>query len=136
MTAEGAALVRGLRILVAEDNLTNQKLVARMLEKNGHSVVLAGDGFQALDEVRRSAFDLVLMDIQMPGMDGCEASREIRRREAAGGERLPIIAVTAHAMNSDRDRCLDAGMDEFVSKPIRFAELNEKIQAVVALCHH
>ena len=127
---------RGLRILVVEDNPTNQKLVLRLLEKSGHRVTLASDGFQALEEARRNAFDLVLMDVQMPGMDGCEASREIRRGEAGSGEHLPIIALTAHAMSGDRERCLEAGMDEFVSKPIRVAELNEKIQAVIALCHH
>jgi PAS domain S-box-containing protein len=114
-----------LRILVAEDNPVNQRLVARMLEKRGHQVKVAGNGREALDALRRENYDLVFMDVQMPVMDGFEATGEQRRREKLAGLHTPIIALTAHAMKGDRERCLDAGMDGYLTKPIRASELDE-----------
>jgi PAS domain S-box-containing protein len=112
----------GLRILLAEDNPVNQKLAVRLLEKQGHAVVVAGTGREALGALERERFDVVLMDVQMPEMDGLEATAHIRAREH-GGERLPIIGLTAHAMKGDRERCLEAGMDDYLSKPIQLPEL-------------
>ncbi len=114
-----------LRILVAEDNPVNQRLVMRLLEKRGHRVTLAADGRQALEALNQGSFDLVLMDVQMPGMDGLEATAIIREKEKKTGKRQPIIALTAHAMTGDRDRCLAAGMDNYLTKPIRPQELDQ-----------
>jgi two-component system sensor histidine kinase/response regulator len=110
-------------ILLAEDNAVNQRLAVRLLEKEGHSVVVAGDGQQALEVFTREAFDLILMDVQMPEMNGYEVTAAIRESERASGEHVPIIAMTAHAMKGDRERCLGAGMDGYVSKPIRPGDL-------------
>jgi two-component system, sensor histidine kinase and response regulator len=118
---------RPLHILLAEDNAVNQRLATRLLEKQGHTVELANNGCEALAALERKSFDLVLMDVQMPEMDGFEATARIRTKEAAGGRRLPIIAMTAHAMKGDRERCLEAGMDGYVSKPIQPHDLNEAI---------
>jgi signal transduction histidine kinase/CheY-like chemotaxis protein len=117
----------GLRILVAEDNPINQRLALRLLEKQGHSVVVAGDGEQALIVLEQQAFDLILMDVQMPNMDGFEAAAAIRRSEK-DRRHIAIIALTAHAMKGDRERCLAAGMDAYISKPIRVQELNDAIE--------
>jgi two-component system sensor histidine kinase/response regulator len=117
----------GLRILVAEDNAVNQKLAGRLLEKQGHSVVVAGDGQQALIALEREVFDLILMDVQMPNMDGFEAAAAIRKTERDQSH-IAIIALTAHAMKGDRERCLAAGMDAYISKPIRVEELNDTIE--------
>jgi signal transduction histidine kinase/CheY-like chemotaxis protein len=118
------AAARALNILVAEDNPVNQTVARRMLEKAGHRVVLADNGQRALDAVAAEHFDVIFMDVQMPVMDGFEAVAAIRRREQAEKlGRIPIIAMTAHAMAGDRDRCLAAGMDGYVGKPIRPAEL-------------
>jgi CheY-like chemotaxis protein len=108
-----------LRILVAEDNVVNQRVAVRLLEKQGHRVIIASNGREVLETLRRepSAIDLVLMDVQMPEMDGLEATAEIRRTEQATGRHLPIVALTAHAYTTDRKRCLDAGMDNYLSKP-------------------
>lgn len=114
---------RPLRVLVAEDNRVNQLVASRMLEKRGHAVTIATDGRQALAELARERFDIVLMDIQMPEMDGFEATAEIRRGEAQSGGHIPIVALTAHARAEDRERCLAAGMDEFLSKPFSAADL-------------
>jgi len=122
--------LRPLRILVAEDNKVNQALARRLLEKQGHTVTMVGNGMLAVEAWERSEFDLILMDIQMPEMDGYEAARAIRKREA-GGSRIPIVALTAHAMASDHESCLAAGMDAFVSKPIDLADL---AAAMVAVC--
>jgi CheY-like chemotaxis protein/HPt (histidine-containing phosphotransfer) domain-containing protein len=115
--------VAPLRILVAEDNAVNAHLVKSILGKAGHAVVHVEDGLKAVAAVRESAFDLVLMDLQMPVMDGFEATTAIRAIEKTTGRRLPIVALTAHAMQGDRDACLAAGMDAYISKPIRTDEL-------------
>jgi CheY-like chemotaxis protein len=119
---------KSLRILVVEDNLVNQRLATRLLEKRGHHVAVAGDGKQALSALEKERFDLVLMDMQMPEMDGFEATAEIRKREKANEQRLPIVALTAHAMKGDREKCLAAGMDGYLSKPIRPQELDAVLQ--------
>ena len=116
-----------LHVLVAEDNVINQKYALSVLENEGHSVVVVGNGREALAALDRDSFDLVLMDIHMPDIDGFEATSSIRARERFTGSRTPIIAVTAHAMTGDRDKCLAAGMDGYVSKPIRKAALVEAI---------
>jgi signal transduction histidine kinase/CheY-like chemotaxis protein/streptogramin lyase len=115
---------RKLRILVAEDNPVNQKVARKVLEKMGHIVELAGNGAEAVGASGQREFDLVLMDVQMPEMDGFQATAEIRKRESVGGtRRTRIIAMTAHAMAGDRERCLESGMDGYVAKPIRVSEL-------------
>jgi two-component system, sensor histidine kinase and response regulator len=113
----------GLRVLVAEDNAVNQKLVFRLLRKIGHNVELVENGRAAVEAFSTGQFDLILMDVQMPEMDGIEATMEIRRLEASGSERMPILALTAHAMKRDEERCLAAGMDGVLTKPIDFAKL-------------
>jgi PAS domain S-box-containing protein len=121
-----------LRILLAEDNLVNQKLASRLLENQGHLVVVAADGAQALDTLEKQSFDLVLMDAQMPVMDGFEATAAIRRLEENTRAHIPIIAMTAHAMVGDRQRCLQAGMDGYIAKPVHAHELFETIETVLA----
>jgi two-component system, sensor histidine kinase and response regulator len=121
-----------LRVLLAEDNPVNQLLVQRLLEKRGHSVVVASTGLEALDILQRENVDVVLMDIQMPEMDGLEATKAIRSRESDGRPRMPVIALTAHAMKGDREKCLAAGMDAHLSKPIRPAELDEVLEKYMA----
>ncbi len=115
--------VRPLRILLAEDNVFNQRLAVGLLEREGHTIVVTGDGNAAIAALERETFDVVLMDVQMPGLDGLEATRLIRQRESGGGPRTPIVAMTAYAMKGDRERCLDAGMDAYVTKPIRARDL-------------
>jgi len=122
---------RRLRLLVAEDNAVNQKLVVRMLQKWGHAVALVENGADAVDAWKSGEFDLVLMDVQMPEMDGLTATGEIRKREKETGAHIPIVAMTAHAMEGDRRRCLDAGMDGYVSKPVKPATLSEEIERVI-----
>ena len=122
------------RVLVVEDNPINQKLVVRILQNAGHSVATANNGEEALAAVAREDFDLVLMDVQMPVMDGFEATAEIRRREQGAGRRLPIVALTAHAMPGDREKCLEAGMDAYVAKPIQKGELFAAMAAAGAKC--
>ena len=112
-----------LRILLAEDNLVNQRIALGILGKHGHSVVVANNGVEALTALAEQPFDLILMDVQMPEMDGLETAQAIRRREQGGATHIPIVAMTAHAMSGDRKRCLAAGMDEYLAKPIRVAEL-------------
>ncbi|HEV8486816.1 MAG TPA: response regulator [Blastocatellia bacterium] len=128
---EQAPAHRRLRILLAEDNHINQQLAVRMLEKRGHSVVIAANGRQAVAEHQRSAFDLILMDVQMPEMNGFEATAAIRQNEKATNNRIPIVAMTARAMKGDRDECLAAGMDAYVSKPMRAEALFEAIGSIV-----
>lgn len=124
---------RTYRILLAEDNPVNQKLAVRILERRGHTVVIAGDGVQALETLDRQKFDVVLMDVQMPRMSGFEATAAIRQLEKMGNGHLPIIAMTAHAMAGDRERCLEAGMDDYVSKPINPSILFDVLDRVT---HH
>ena len=108
-----------LSLLLVEDNVVNQKVAMRMLERAGHAVTIANNGKEALELVARKKFDLVLMDCQMPEMDGMTATREIRMKEQDQGSHLPIIAMTAHALEGDREKCIAAGMDDYVSKPIQ-----------------
>ncbi len=115
-----------LRILIAEDNKVNQALARRLLEKEGHAATVVCDGIEAVAAFELNTYDLILMDVQMPNLDGLAATRAIRQRES-GGRRIPIIALTAHATTSDRDQCLAAGMDDFVSKPIQVSDLGEAI---------
>ena len=114
---------KGLCILLAEDNAVNQYFALRLLQKQGYEVVLAGSGREVLAALEKRTFDLILMDVQMPETDGFEATAAIREKEKATGTHVPIIAMTAHAMAGDRERCLGAGMDDYVSKPIRSQEL-------------
>jgi signal transduction histidine kinase/DNA-binding response OmpR family regulator len=118
---------RALDILVAEDNTINQNLAVRLLEKHGHRVVVADNGIETIALCERQTFDLVLMDVQMPGMSGIEATVAIRVRELETGQHLPIVAMTAHAMKGDRERCLEAGMDDYIPKPIEAQQLYEVI---------
>ncbi len=120
-----------LRVLVAEDNAVNQILAKRLVEKQGHSAVLVASGREALEAVERGTFDLVLMDVQMPDVDGLEAAAAIRQRERHTGAHLPIIAMTAGAMQGDKERCLEAGMDAYVSKPVNVNELFTAIERVM-----
>ena len=122
----------GLRILLAEDNRVNRFLAVRLLEKEGHQVATANNGRAALAVLEHDHFDLALMDLQMPEMDGFEATARIRERERGSGMHLPIIALTANAMVGDEERCLQAGMDGYVSKPIDMARLLAEIQRVQA----
>jgi CheY-like chemotaxis protein len=122
---------KGLRILLAEDNRVNQIVARRMAEKMGHTVVVASNGRLALLLLATQPFDLVLMDVQMPEMDGLTAARKIRESEQSTPFHLPIIAMTAHAMKGDRERCVDAGMDGYVSKPISGPQLEEEIASVM-----
>ncbi|MEO5924442.1 MAG: ATP-binding protein [Bryobacteraceae bacterium] len=121
-----------LRVLVAEDNVINQRLATRLLEKRGHKVVVTATGREALTILEESHFDVVLMDVQMPDMDGLQATALIREREAGLGMHTPIIALTAHTMKGDRERCLNAGMDEFITKPVNAVELIAVVESTAA----
>jgi two-component system sensor histidine kinase/response regulator len=129
--AEATPNTPSLCVLLAEDNVVNQRLALRLLEKAGHKVVVANNGREALAASERQPFDLILMDVQMPEMNGFEATAAIRANEEVTGTHLPIIALTAHAMTGDQERCLAAGMDAYVSKPINFRELLKAIDVVV-----
>jgi len=118
-------------ILVAEDNAISQMVTVRLLEKWGHRVRLAPNGAEALKAAEAEEFDLILMDVQMPVMDGLEATRRIRTSEQTSGRHVPIVAMTAHGMKGDRERCLDAGMDGYVAKPIRVKELFDALREFV-----
>jgi CheY-like chemotaxis protein len=123
--------VRPLQILLAEDNPVNQMTATTMFEKLGHAVVLANNGRQAIDKINAQEFDIVFMDVQMPEMDGVTATGEIRKREQTTGGHIPIVAMTAHAMKGDKEKCLEAGMDDYVSKPIRRKDLADVIARIV-----
>jgi CheY-like chemotaxis protein len=126
---------RPLRILLAEDNHVNQLVAALMLRKYGHTVVIAGNGREALaalDVPDPAGFDLILMDVQMPEMDGFEATAAIREREKSTGHHLPIVAMTAHNMQGDEERCLAAGMDGYVAKPFQIGEVLATIERVLS----
>lgn len=120
-----------LRILVVEDNSINQRLIVAFLEEAGHMPILAASGHEALATLEVESFDLILMDIQMPGLDGFQTTAAIRARARPAGSRLPILAMTAHASREDRDRCLAAGMDGYISKPMRYEELIELVESSV-----
>ena len=124
-----------LKVLLAEDNAVNQRLVVRLLEKRGHHVVVAANGLEALAALKHENFDLVLMDVQMPEMDGMEATVAIRAGEKRTGEHLAVIALTAHAMKGDRDKCLAAGMDGYLTKPIRTQELDDVLEECLKKRH-
>ncbi|MFZ5474852.1 MAG: response regulator [Pseudomonadota bacterium] len=128
--ATGAPPARGLRILLAEDNAINQKLVLSLLKKAGHTVNLANDGREALELWQQGGHDLILMDMQMPEMDGIEATRRIRELERTRGGHIPILALTANVLPGDRERCLQEGMDGYLAKPIRQEELYEAIRSL------
>jgi signal transduction histidine kinase/ActR/RegA family two-component response regulator len=130
VAAEGRS--RGYHVLVAEDNPINQKLAVRLLEKRGYRVSLAENGLEALACLKQQRFDMVLMDVQMPEMGGLEATRRIREREQISGEHIPIVAMTANAMKGDRERCLESGMDDYVSKPILPEEMFRIMEAQLA----
>ncbi len=134
-TRQGARHRRSLRVLLAEDNEINQTMAINLLEKWGHRVVVANNGREAVAATEDDSFDLVLMDLQMPEMDGMKATTAIRSREAnhGNGNHVPIIAMTAHALKGDRERCLAAGMDGYVSKPIQPQDLNREMDSVLPL---
>jgi CheY-like chemotaxis protein len=112
-----------LRILLAEDNEVNRQVAVEFLSMRGHTVEVAHDGAEALEAFYREQFDVILMDIQMPNMDGIQATAAIRQREEISGQHIPIVAMTGYAMTGDRQRCLDSGMDAYICKPIRSQEL-------------
>ncbi|HAA04384.1 MAG TPA: hypothetical protein DCE18_13655 [Syntrophobacteraceae bacterium] len=117
-----------MNLLLAEDNPVNQRLAARVLEKHGHRVTVVENGLEALIALENKNFDLILMDIQMPDLDGLETARAIRKLEVGSGRHIPIIALTAHALHGDRERCFEAGMDDYISKPIRTDNLLKIIE--------
>ena len=123
-----------LNILLAEDNPINRVLAQKLLQKQGHAVAAVNNGAEAVklwEEIHASQFDIILMDVQMPEMDGLQATTRIREREFSTGAHIPIIAVTAHAMKGDRERCINAGMDGYIAKPINPGELAKAIQEII-----
>jgi CheY-like chemotaxis protein/HPt (histidine-containing phosphotransfer) domain-containing protein len=126
-------LRRGLRVLVAEDNAVNQRLAVRLLEKMGHTAVVVGDGLAAVRVAERERFDLMLMDVQMPVMGGFEVTAQIRERQRATGQFVPILAMTARAMKGDQEECLQAGMDGYLSKPVNGRQLQQAVEEVMGL---
>jgi CheY-like chemotaxis protein len=123
--------LRPLRILLAEDSVVNQKLAVALLQKHGHRLTVVDNGRKAVAAAESGDYDLILMDVQMPEMDGLEATRRIRENEAKTELSTPIVAMTAHALKGDREQCLAAGMDDYVSKPIRAREFFETIARVM-----
>jgi CheY-like chemotaxis protein len=121
-----------LRVLLTEDSVLQEKLAVRLLQKEGHSVIVAHNGKQAVEAMEGGDFDLVLMDVQMPVMDGLEATCVIRQRESTTGVHIPVVAVTGTAA---REECLAAGMDGHISKPLTAAALNQTIHDLLGLCH-
>jgi CheY-like chemotaxis protein len=131
--SSGETSTSGLRVLLAEDNAVNQRLISRLLQKMGHQVTLAADGQAALHFLSENEFDLIAMDMQMPVMDGIEATQKIRATGAASGGHIPIVAMTANAFEEDRRRCFDAGMDGHVVKPVSAQSIRAEIERVIAL---
>ena len=129
--AAGTEPIRPLKILLAEDSLANQQLALGVLTKWGHTLTIAVNGVQALAEFDRGVYDVILMDVQMPEMDGLQATAHIRERERLCGGHVPIVAMTAHAMKGDREECLQAGMDDYVTKPIRWPDLRRALERVI-----
>jgi CheY-like chemotaxis protein len=129
---EDTGAIGRLRVLLAEDGIANQKLAVGLLERWGHSVTVANNGKEAVDLLQSQPFDLVLMDVQMPEMDGLEATEVIRDRERGTGTHVPIVAMTARALKGDREKCLAVGMDGYVSKPVRKQELYDAIHEFFA----
>src|SRR6516165_8764976 len=121
-----------LRVLLAEDNVVNQRLAASLLERRGHQVTIANNGREAVELSARQRFDAVLMDVQMPEMGGFDATAAIRAREGEGGDHIPIVAMTAHAMKGDRERCLAAGMDQYLTKPLDSRRLCRVVEDLAA----
>jgi CheY-like chemotaxis protein len=117
-----------MNILLVEDNIINQKLAIRLLEKMGHRIEVANDGNEAVQKYQEKNYDLIFMDIQMPNLDGLEATSIIRRMELGLDKHIPIVALTAHAMKGDREQCLSAGMDDYLSKPIHVEELKQVVE--------
>jgi len=128
---EAERVASRFKILLTEDNLVNQRLALRLLRKMGHQVAVAQTGREALNALRLEKFNLVLMDVQMPEMDGFEATKEIRNSEQGLQEHVPVIAMTAHAMSGDHESCLKAGMDDYIAKPINREELRQVIERVM-----
>jgi CheY-like chemotaxis protein len=126
-------VARPRHVLLAEDNPVNQELAVELLQMRGHSVRIAGNGIEVLTALERESFDVILMDVQMPDMDGFQATEAIRTRERQSGAHVPIIAITGYAMKGDRQRCLDAGMDGYICKPIRSRELFEVVEQFTAV---
>jgi CheY-like chemotaxis protein len=122
-----------MRILLVEDNAVNQRVAGRLLEKRGHRVVLAGNGHEALQALEQEAYDLVLMDVQMPDMDGLEATAKIREKERHTSRHQPVVALTARAMKGDLEHCMSAGMDGYLAKPIRPQELDQLLDKYAGL---
>lgn len=123
---------KSLHILIAEDNPINQKLAVRLLQKQGHTSTVANNGREAVETWACQVFDAILMDMMMPEMDGLEATITIREREKITGQHIPIIAITANAMSGDRDKCLAAGMDDYISKPVDVTKLYEALNRLTA----
>jgi CheY-like chemotaxis protein len=128
-----AAAPRRRRVLLAEDGLVNQQVACGLLEARGHSVVIVNNGHEAVKALEQEPFDLVLMDVQMPELDGFEATKAIREQEKTTGRHVPIVAMTAHAMKGDRERCLQAGMDFYLTKPIQSKALFETVEGVAVV---
>ena len=129
---EIAAPLKSVRVLLAEDNLVNQKLAVGVLEKLGCQVTVTDNGVRALEVLSTEPFDVVLMDVEMPEMNGIETTAEIRRLEADSKQHIPIVAMTARAMVGDRERCLEAGMDDYLSKPVRINEIKAMLIRILA----
>jgi CheY-like chemotaxis protein len=121
-----------LKVLLAEDNEVNQRIALAMLKRLGHRALLVPNGQAAVDQTERETFDVVLMDVQMPELSGLDAATMIRRRERYTGQSLRIIALTAHAMEGDKERCLAAGMNDYLSKPLTLLELKAALDAIAA----
>jgi two-component system sensor histidine kinase/response regulator len=135
-STDSAAMTKPLRVLLAEDNAVNVKFALKVLERAGHQVTVAGNGKQAVELWQSTPFDLILMDIQMPEMDGLEATQEIRRLEKDANKHTPIIAMTANAMTGDREMCLNAGMDGYVAKPVKRDVLMAEMARITAAGGH